>query len=232
MKTVKTEYGDTLRNFILAAPLILAVPLIFVSGFPLLEASITWRTVGIGALGWLIALALRAPVAAVATRFSDDPAQAQHWVVASSGPLEELVRLAALLLVGRSLSSALSLGLGWAAIEVLFAVVNGAVVLALLRRGGDEAEKIRSALEAQGMWRESGPFWGIVERISASAIHIGFTLIIAAMPILVAITIPVHSAINFLVVRLAARSVGASQAMLFGAGVVSLGIGLVLHGAL
>ena len=232
MNTKTMEHGHTLRNFIIAAPLILAVPLIFVSGYSLFGVSVVWETFGIGALGWLIALILRAPVAALSTRLSTDSTRAQHWVAGASGPLEELARFAALMIVGRSLSAALSLGLGWAAIEVLFAVVNGAVVLSLLRRGGDEAEKIRAALEAQGMWRESGPFWGIFERISASAIHIGFTLIIAAMPILVAVTIPVHSAINLIAARLISRSIGATQAALFGIGVVLLAVGLTLHGAL
>ena len=82
------------------------------------------------------------------------------------------------------------------------------------------------------MWRESGPFWGIFERLSASAIHIGFTLIVAAMPVLVVLTIPVHSAINLLAFRLVSRSVGATQAALFAAGALMLGVGLMLHGAL
>ena len=192
MKTNTMEYGNTLRNFILAAPLILAVPLAYAAGFSLFGTGVAWRSFWIGALGWLIALVLRAPVAALATRLSADLTRAalrrrRIRPIGGAGPS------CGARVVGRTLSAALSLGLGWAAIEVLFAVVNGGVILVLLRRGGDEAEKIRSALEAQGMWRESGPFWGIFERLSASAIHIGFTLIVAAMPVLVVLTIPVHS---------------------------------------
>src|SRR5690606_39670555 len=56
---------------------------------------------GAGAAGWLLALVLRGPVGLIAMRSTEDQERAQTVVAASSGPLEELVRLGAVTVVGR-----------------------------------------------------------------------------------------------------------------------------------
>jgi hypothetical protein len=58
---------------------------------------------------------------------------------------------------------------------------------------------VRAALEP------SAPWWGLIERITASVLHIGFSLILAAQPLLAVVTAPVHSAVNLTLLR-AARS--------------------------
>ena len=125
---------------------------------------------------------LRNPVALLAKAI---PATSKHVttiVVASSGPCEELVRLAVVLLLGRAFPMALSIGLGWAAIEVVYAIINGFVTLSLFRRDDEKAHQARAMLENMGLAKamlNAPPFMGVVERISASAIQIGFTLLLA-----------------------------------------------------
>lgn len=61
------------------------------------------------------------------------------------------------------------------------------------------ALQARAALAASGMEQTItpvGPFIGVVERIFASGIHIGFTLLLAWQLWLVVLTVPVHSLTN------------------------------------
>lgn len=166
--------------------------------------------VGAGALGWWVALLGRAPVSLVAMKRL--PAkQAQTVVVGSSGPLEEGVRLGVIALMGASLPMALSIGLGWAAIEVVFAVVNGLVANALLARDDAKAREAWAMLEAQGLLRDVGPHWGVIERIFASLAHLGFTLLAAANPLWLVLTIPAHSAVNLGIGPLVKRSMALAE---------------------
>jgi hypothetical protein len=41
------------------------------------------------------------------------------------------------------------------------------------------------------------PLWGVIERISATGLHIGFMLLQAFRPILVFLTMPIHSGVNY-----------------------------------
>ena len=193
------------RNLLLAALPTLALPIAIAVGLVGLGAELRPLAIVAGALGWIVALILRAPVAIVAFRRSGSREGAQPWITGASGPLEELVRLGVLLLVGRDLDTALSVGLGWAGIEVVYALVNGAAMLALVGRDDPEAEQARAMLPFKEALTPSAPWWGVVERAWASALHIGFTLIIAAQPILVVVTILAHSATNLALLRLADR---------------------------
>ena len=156
------------RSLIAAAVPTLAVPVVL--GGLMLALGVTLR-VGpfvAGAVGWLIALMLRAPVAIVAMRVRGDQRHAQPWITASSGPLEEGVRLVTLLLVGRDLDTAASVGLGWAAIEVIYSLINGVAVLSLVGRDDAEAQQVRALMPLSGALEPSAPWWGVVERITAS----------------------------------------------------------------
>ena len=168
---------------------------------------------------------LRNPVALLAKAI---PATSKHVttiVVASSGPCEELVRLAVVLLLGRAFPMALSIGLGWAAIEVVYAIINGFVTLSLFRRDDEKAHQARAMLNAP-------PFMGVVERISASAIQIGFTLLLAWQPLLVIFTIPPHSSANFMTLFLVRRSVVLAELCVAVIGIVVLLAGLGVFGRL
>lgn len=61
----------------------------------------------------------------------------------------------------------------------------------------------------------STPYWGALERVSAGAIHIGFSLLILVSPYVLIITIPLHSLINFFVVKMNKVSISKSQLGLF-----------------
>ena len=213
------------RSFYLAIPLYLAVPLAFWGVIRAFGIGMDWRLVGFGALGWWVALLLRAPLAPLAKRLPEE--RGKRLVVAASGPLEEGVRAIAVLLLAPTLPGALSLGLGWASIEVLFAVLNGLVVVRLLQRGDEQAARVREVLEAQGTLSIAAPWLGVVERVFASLLHVGFTLIVAAGPLLALLTAPVHSAVNLLTLRLLPR-MGRVLAMLAAAGTAAMAWGLAM----
>lgn len=215
------------RSFHRAIPSYLAVPVAFWAAFAGFGVTVDWSLFGIGALGWWIALVLRAPVALIAKR---QPQERGKWLmVGASGPLEEGIRVAAIVLLAPTLPGALSLGLGWAAIEVLFTIVNGLVVARLLRRDDEQARQARELLEAQGTLSDAGPWLGVVERVFASLLHIGFTLVLAAAPVLVLLAAPLHSAVNLLALRLTPR-IGRVLAMLAVVGAVTFLVGLLLMG--
>jgi hypothetical protein len=219
------------RALILAVPLLLAVPIGYGVAFVQLGHDPLLVPLLAGAGGWLLALVLRAPVGLLGMKLAGSPQRAQRWVVASSGPLEEAVRLAVLLLVGRDLGVALWIGLGWATIEVLYGIANGFALAALAERTDPEAERARAMLPPAAL-TATGPLWGVVERAWASALHIGFTLVLAAVPVAVLFTAPFHTAVNvaalwlperrgLLVVSLAGIMVGAAV----------LAVGWLLHAA-
>ena len=183
------------RALVLSIPLYLAVPVGYALAIVALGGEPSVGPILAGAAGWLLALVLRAPVGLLGVRITGSPERAQRWVVASSGPLEESVRLAVLLLVGRDVETALWIGLGWAAIEVVYAIANGFAVEALSRRTDPEADRARALLPPAALGGNA-PWWGVAERTWTTAVHIGFTLIVAAVPVLVVATAAVHSALN------------------------------------
>jgi hypothetical protein len=183
---------------------------------------------GLGALGWGVALVLRLPLGPVASRLGRT--RGQLLVVAASGPLEEAVRLAALALAGRALAPALAVGLGWGTIEVVFALVNAFALLLVLRRDDPRARDVWRELLESGVRLDASPLYGALERVSATALHVGFTLLLAASPWLVLITAPVHSAVNLLALRYAHR-LSATEVVLLAVGSLVLGVGLAWHAA-
>ena len=189
------------RNLLAAALPTLAVPVVIGGVMLALGVALSVGPLVAGALGWLIALVLRAPVAVAAMRFAGSQERAQPWITASSGPLEEGVRLVVLLVVGRDPATAAAIGLGWAAIEVLYSLVNGVAMLSLLGRDDPEAQQARALMPMRAALEPSAPWWGLIERITASVLHIGFTLIVAAQPLLAVVTAPVHSAVNLALLR-------------------------------
>ena len=145
------------------------------------------------------------------------------------------MRLLAVLLFGRAFPIALSIGLGWAAIEVVYAIINGFVTLSLFRRDDEKARQARAMLESMGLAKamlNGPPFMGVLERITASAIQIGFTLLLAWQPLLVILTIPVHSSTNFVALSLVRRSVVLAELGVAIIGTIVLLAGLGVFGRL
>jgi hypothetical protein len=187
-----------------------------------------WGAIGLGALGWLIALQLRGPVALVANRVTTDRNKITLAVAASSGPAEELVRVAMILLFVSGLADAVWFGFGWATLEVLFVLVSTLVTPMLLARDDDKARQAREVLAAQGGLSATSPVYGIVERVSATGIHLGCTLLVAAQPWLAVITAIAHTATNLISMRLMRRSVLTTEVFIAAVGIVLLAAGLVL----
>lgn len=183
----------------------------------------------LGAAGWILALALRQPVALIASRFTTKE-RATTVVGLASGPAEESVRLLLVVLVLRSSPAAAWAGAGWMAIEVVMIAVNVLVIASLLTKDGPKSVEVRELLRDQGGPQSTGPFWGVLERFSAAGLHFGFTLLIFVQPWLVLVTIVVHSLTNMLAVRYAKQSVARVELAVLGTAIVVLAAGIAASG--
>jgi hypothetical protein len=206
-------------------PLYLLVPAAFWIGFHYSGIAMNWQAFGLGALGWIIALFLRGPLSAIVMKLPKE--KAQTIVVASSGFIEECVRLAILLITGLSFSWSLSLGQGWAAVEVLFVIINVIVLRTLVNRTDEKAMQAKEMLKLQGNL-SADPMWGVVERIFATAFHIGCTLLAAKYSWTLVLLIPLHSFVNLSAVKLAKKSIAAFELTMAVIGTITLIIGLIV----
>jgi hypothetical protein len=147
-----------------------------------------------------------------------------------SGPVEELTRLLAVLYLQANFAGAISLGLGWASIEVLYALVSGFGTVMILSQGGLQAWQLKKRFLDTGITVPATVYSGIIERLSATALHIGFTLLLAYHPLLILITLPLHSLVNLGAISLNNRSALATQVLvaLFGFTTLVVGIKLFL----
>lgn len=224
MSTDQFLYNSRLAQRL--APLYLLVPALFAGAFAFSGYPLIWPAFGLGAAGWVIALMLRGPVSVLAMK---KPGIGKTILYASSGPLEEGVRYAILALTSLHFGWAASIGQGWAAVEVVYVVIQIFAMASLATRTDEKALQAKAVLEAQGL-TNAHPAWGIAERISASAFHIGATLCIAAIPWAVMILIPLHSLFNLVMIRLVKRSVAWSEAFAALLGGAVLVIGLYVSG--
>ncbi|NKX52450.1 hypothetical protein HER39_18100 [Arthrobacter deserti] len=181
----------------------------------------------LGAAGWILALVLRQPVALAAGRFAGR-GRAAALVGWFSGPAEELVRLALVLSALHSFDQALWAGFGWAAAEVLLVAVNTLAIAGLLARDDPKSRQAQQLLQDQGLATPRNPAWALLERLSATGLHVGFTLLLFAWPWLVLLTLPAHSLANMLAVRFARTRLALTEAARAAAGVLALAAGLAL----
>lgn len=222
------EGSKTSVKSLFVLPFYFLIPLLFGLIFNHFGVTFGWKGFGMGALGWVIALFLRGPVSAIALKKASKE-RARLIVTSASGPLEELTRLVLLLLTASSYSWAASVGQGWAGVEVVFTVINVVVLLSLINREDEKAKQAVEILISQGKLGHH-PAWGLVERVFASAYHIGATLIIAAIPWLVLILIPFHSFFNIYTEKiLEKKSVVYAEGFVALCGALVLVIGLVLQ---
>ena len=214
-------------QLIIAAPFMLAVGAAY-AVLPLAwDGALVWSAVAFGALGWAVALAFRGPVALLVRRMPESIPTIQRAIAAASGPLEEPARLIVLLLVGRDLDTAYSIGLGWAGIEIFYAIVNGFMLATIRTRTDEKAVQARRQLEDLGFLRDFPAYAGVIERVTASAFHIGATLLLAWSPVLLIAAIPVHSGLNLGFIALLPRSMVRAQAVVGVIGLPVLGAGLL-----
>lgn len=71
------------------------------------------------------------------------------------------------------------------------------------------------------------PLWGVIERIGASGIHIGFTLIIAQFLWMAPVLAAIHSLTNLAATRLVRWNVAATEAVVTA---LALAVGLLVSG--
>lgn len=188
------ERKKLVKQSIAYIPAYLSVPILFTCLFIQIGVAFSWTALGLGALGWIIALILRTPIMLLLQKYL--PHRSQQFIPWLSGPTEEMTRYILLLLAATSSSWAVSFGQGWAAIEVLYVIGNSFAILQLLHREDPEARQTKQLLEEIGYLRYHHPIFGVIERISASAFHIGATMIIFQYPIAVLPFILLHSILN------------------------------------
>jgi hypothetical protein len=224
---------DTSRyrwHLVAATPFALAVPLLTALVLRRYDVELRPTATLAGAGGWLLAMALRVPVRMAAQKLAKGPDGPQTWIVASSGPMEEGARLLILTLVGPTFSRALSVALGWATVEVVYSLLSGYTLLSVLGRDDEKGKELRSYIAAQPRSPSPlDPWWGVVERVSATFIHLGLTLLVAFNSGLALVTAVVHSGTNLIVTR-ASRSRSVATFELCGLvwGVVVLAVGLLI----
>lgn len=218
-------YRKEARMFYFSIPFYFVVPLLIWLFSQRLGAEFIWIAFGLGALGWIVALMLRGPISLLVQNL---PKKSAIFIVGlSSGPLEEGVRLVLLLLTSTSFSWALSIGQGWAAIEVLYTIINGFILVKVFQKNDEKSLELKKILESQGTSR-FGPVWGLSERLFASLFHIGATLIIAHSPSLTIYILLVHSTFNLGAVWLSKRSMLFAQLFISIVGLLVLAVGLML----
>ncbi|CAM2975056.1 YhfC family glutamic-type intramembrane protease [Paenibacillus sediminis] len=219
------QFRRLAKKSLFAVPLYVLVVIAFWALFHVSGHPLEWKAFGIGAAGWVAALFLRGPLSVISLKW---PKAGKIIMISASGPLEETVRLLALtFFITLTETSALSLGQGWAAIEVVYVITQVIAIASLANRRDEKAEQAKAILQAQGTG-SSNPMWGIIERISASAFHIGATLCIASNPWLVLVFIPVHSLFNISMVQLVRKSIATAEIFGMVIGGAALAAGLLL----
>lgn len=214
------------HHLLFCTPLLLTVPLIYLFAYNALgQGSLAVWPFCLGVLGWTIALLLRAPMLVLAFRLTHVKEQV---VAAMAGPAEEVVRLLAVLFLQANFASAISLGLGWATIEVFYALVAGFSTVKILSRGGVGALQLKKRFLDTGLTVPATVYSGVIERLSATALHIGFTLLLAYHPLFILVTLPLHSVVNVGAITLNNRSALATQTLIALFGITTLLVGLKL----
>lgn len=200
------------KNLLLAVPftVLSIIPFILLEGA--LGVSMKLHLIALGAFGWWLALILRVPVILAAKGLASN--KGRRLVILSSGPAEETVRLVLLLTIGLTVENGYLIGLGWAGVEIIYSIVQGLGIGVLQQKTDKKAEEAKAMLRTIGMDKTmdpTAPFWGIVERLSANAMHISFSLLLAASPYLILLTAPLHSFMNVLITRLVKRSLAIAE---------------------
>jgi YhfC intramembrane metalloprotease len=215
-----------LKQLILVTPFYLLIPAAFILFASSLNTQASYIAMAWGAGGWLIAYFLRVPVSLITRKLGLESGASQNIVISFSGILEEIVRFAILFSIGRSFAVAYFVGVGWATIEVVYAIVNAYIVETIMRRNDPEALKIQDMLREMGMIHDLGVFIGLSERVFASMFHIGMTLSIAKWPWFLPIAIVLHSLTNLTVAKLQKSNVFGSQGIIALAGIAIFFVGL------
>ncbi len=216
-----------------ALPVIAIVPVVIAVILASTLAPVRAGAAALGAAGWLVAIALRVPAIAFVLRMPklNTPKIMAPFLALISGPVEELIRLLLVLFGVKGFGSVLWAGFGWAAIEVVYTLVNALVLRRLLLDTSASAAGARRLLVSMGILQYVQclvPLLGAVERAGVSLLHIGFTLLLGWNPWLMLLTMPTHSATNLCAVRLIKkRSVILMETIVVAVGATAFALGLL-----
>lgn len=206
------------RNSIIATPIYLTTIIPFIAIGIYLDISFSAGYIALGAFGWWIALLLRLPFVLAIQKFIKNQDIATRFTVGLSGPAEEVVRLIVLATIGVTIGNAYSVGLGWAFIEIIYGLVQLFGIASLKDKKDKKSLEAKKMIKKMGMdktFDNNTPFWGALERVSATSIHISFGLMLVISPYFVLATIPLHSSINYMVLYLNKTSIAKSQIAFF-----------------
>jgi len=224
---IDEEFVAVARRTRRVIPALALVPVVVAAVVWLVVGAPGWLALALGAAGWLVALMARQPFALLAVKVAgrERAATIVGWL---SGPAEELARLALVLVALSTVHAATWAGVGWGAIEVVFTIVNAVVISAIMTRTDAKSIEAREMMRDLGMTAPQAAGWGVLERVSAMMLHLGFTLMLFAEPWLVVLTIPLHSATNMAAVRFAKSHLAATELLLLALGAMVLGAGVIL----
>lgn len=219
------------KNLLWAAPFYFATIVPFLALAQAFKFNFKAELLLYGALGWWIAFLLRIPILFLIQKKDLKQPKANQLTIGVSGPTEEITRYLLLTMIGLTSENAFYSGLGWAMIEIIYALIQ-VIGLGILDQKTDaKAQEAKRIMKQMGMDKTllpSTPFWGALERLSANAIHIGFSLLLLWSPFVLILTIPTHSLINFYVVKTNRISLKKSQLTLLLVGCIILGSGILL----
>ena len=103
--------------------------------------------------------------------------------------------------------------------------INTIAIANFMTRDDPKALKVQTLLRERGMLTTCAPGWAVTERCSATAMHVGFTLLLFALPWWVLGTIVIHSSANMIAVRYGKRSVVLTELA-----IAVLSVGILLCG--
>lgn len=223
------------RNMLLAILPTVATLLPFIGLAHYLGITIEWRYVLLGALGWAVAMVMRLLVIFLLGLINSHVKERTHetlvWV---SGPAEELIRLVLLLVIGLTVGNAYSVGLGWGTIEIIYSLAQAIGMGEVMKRDDPASKKAKQILERDMGFalHSNAPWWGILERFSANASHLALSLLLVSSPLFILLTLPFHSFINYILLRIMKYSLARAQIVLIAVGIPAFIISLLLTNAI
>jgi hypothetical protein len=115
----------------------------------------------------------------------------------------------------KTLPGAYWLGLGWASIEIVYSLIEEVALADIRIRTDKKAIQSKAFLKKSGMQNILKPentFWGVVERIFATAGHIAFSLLLFWNPGVYILTMPTHSLVNKISLKITKKSIPLTEA--------------------